>query len=108
MRTVLLTTAIGLLLSGAALAGDCCTAPACCNQTHDCCGGCGVRKVCKVVCEMKKVKKTVWRVECEEFCIPNPRCPPAEHKKRRLKRVLGTLFVPQRSAADSKHQTAIA
>jgi len=74
MRIVLLSTAVGLLLSGAAMAGDCCTAPACCDQTHECCHSCGVRKVCKVVCEMKKVKKTTWVVECEEFCASLPNC----------------------------------
>lgn len=30
------------------------------------------QKCCKIVCEMKKVKKTVWAVECEEFCVPRP------------------------------------
>lgn len=74
MRIVLLSTALGLLLTGAAMAGDCRTAPACCGQTHESCGDCGVRKVCKVVCEMKKIKKIAWVVECEEFCAPLPGC----------------------------------
>ena len=36
------------------------------------CGRCG--KSCKVVRETKKVKKTVWVVECEELCAPLPGC----------------------------------
>ena len=38
-----------------------------------CCSHCG-QKSCRVICEMKKVKKTVWVVKCEEFCVPNPSC----------------------------------
>lgn len=49
-----------------AQAGNAC-GPACCNS-------CG-HKVCRVVCGMKEIKKTVWVVECEEFCVPNPHCP---------------------------------
>ncbi|MGD9128296.1 MAG: hypothetical protein PVH19_13040 [Planctomycetia bacterium] len=29
---------------------------------------------CMVICEMKKVKKTVWVVECEKFAPVNPSC----------------------------------
>ncbi|MCS7303879.1 MAG: hypothetical protein NZ602_02060 [Thermoguttaceae bacterium] len=36
------------------------------------CAVCGCprpcKKVCRVVCETKKVEETVWEVECEEFC----------------------------------------
>lgn len=28
--------------------------------------------VCKTVCEMKEIKKTVWNVKCEPFCVPLP------------------------------------
>jgi len=85
MRTVLLSTAIGLLIVSGATAGDGCAPPACdpaavqtCG-TPDCCGGCGTKarcakKVCQVVCDVKKVKKVVWTVECEEFCAPLPNC----------------------------------
>jgi len=31
-------------------------------------------KCCQVVCEWKEVKKTIWAVECEEFCTPSPGC----------------------------------
>ncbi len=36
------------------------------------CAVCGaqapVKKVCRLVCETKKVEETVWEVQCEEFC----------------------------------------
>jgi hypothetical protein len=28
--------------------------------------------VCKVVCETREIKKTVWQVKCENFCAPLP------------------------------------
>lgn len=41
----------------------------------DCCQHCGAhgscRKVCHLVCEMKKVEKVTWCAECEDFCVPN-------------------------------------
>lgn len=77
MRTIVLSMAIGLLIANVTIAGDSCTVAGCCDpgaccQAQDGCGGCGCRKVCKVVCEMKQVKKHVWVVECEEFCAPLP------------------------------------
>ena len=39
-------------------------------DTRHACGD----KTCKVVREMKKVTKTVWVVECEEFCPSLPGC----------------------------------
>ena len=81
MRSLVFATVIGLVAAGPALAGGECCAPASCDPVMygdpGCdpgyCNGCGCRKVCKVVCEMKKVKKTVWVVECEDFCAPLPR-----------------------------------
>lgn len=75
MRTILSSLVIGLLIAGTGLAADCQTAPACCEDV-ECCqkgGGCE-RKTCQVVCGVKKVKKTVWVVECEEFCPSLPCC----------------------------------
>jgi len=46
--------------------GDATGAQAC---SQPCC-----RKVGRVVCEMQKVEKPVWVVECEEFCVPTPPC----------------------------------
>jgi hypothetical protein len=82
MRSLVFAMTAGLLLPAAARAGDACSAaaacdPAACAAPGDCdpgcCEHCGARKVCKVVCEMKKVRKTVWAVECEEFCPLLPR-----------------------------------
>ena len=74
MKTILSALAIGFLIADVCVAADNCGAPACCNETHECCNGCGVQKTCKVVCEMKKIKKTVWTVKCEEFCTSLPGC----------------------------------
>ena len=74
MRTIISSLAIGFLITNMCVAADNCGGPACCSQTHDCCNQCGVQKTCKVVCEMKKVKKTSWVVKCEEFCPSLPGC----------------------------------
>ncbi|WP_425618311.1 hypothetical protein NA78x_002015 [Anatilimnocola sp. NA78] len=43
---------------------------------QECCVECGcntcIRKVCHVKCEIKKVPKTVYSCECEDFCVPGP------------------------------------
>lgn len=70
MRILVLSVVAGALLAAAAMAGDCCDQSACCDKN---CGPCG-QMTCKVVCEMKKVEKTVWVVECEQFCVANPGC----------------------------------
>ncbi len=84
MRILLIALAAALLAAGPAVAANPCGPAGCCEPaevcgTPDSCGKCGVqaccKKVCKVVCEMKEVKKTVWAVECEEFCAPLPTCP---------------------------------
>lgn len=46
---------------------------------HDrCCEHCGcqhnVKKVCRVVCEMKEEKEICYDCKCEDFCIPGPSC----------------------------------
>jgi len=77
MRIIALSLAFGLLT----MVGDCYAGAGCCDEvcgTPDCCGACGAKcccqKTCKVVCEMKQVKRTVWVVECEEFCTSLPNC----------------------------------
>ena len=64
-----------LAVAGPAYSGNHCKSGSCCVQSCEptCCSGCG-QKACRLICTMKKVKKTVWVVECEEFCVPNPRC----------------------------------
>jgi hypothetical protein len=80
MRLLTLTLGLGwLLAAGVAAAADSCAVPADCSRQGTkvtCCTCCGghacCRKVCKVVCTIQEVKKTVWTVECKEFCVPNP------------------------------------
>ncbi len=83
MRIVVTTLALGWLAAQAAIAGEACKAPAACTEVQTCgsanqCGRCGCasncEKHCKVVCEMKEVKKTVWVVKCTEFCTTLPNC----------------------------------
>lgn len=85
MRTVALTLslAVGWLIANMAIAGDARKAPPACAETETCgsahhCGRCGCdcecEKHCKIVCEMKEIKKTVWVVHCSEFCAPLPNC----------------------------------
>lgn len=79
MRILVLTAAVGLFLAGGATASDGCSQPGCCDEVQECCGRCGGKTVCQIVCEMKKVKKTVWTYECEEFCPLLPGCGPLGH-----------------------------
>jgi hypothetical protein len=63
LQTILsLFVSLVLAASGAAsaLAGDHCHTCGCCEH---------VEKVCRVVCEMKDVKTTVYDLECEDFCV---------------------------------------
>ena len=70
MRTIFTTMAVALLAAGTAAAADCSTAaPGYCSAC-----GCGVRKMCRVVCDVEEVKSYCWEVECEEFCVPLPGC----------------------------------
>lgn len=62
MRNVSLSLAAVALLATTAWAGDCCERCGC----ESCC-----RKVCRLVCESKKVSTTVYDCECEDFCVPH-------------------------------------
>jgi hypothetical protein len=85
MRTFLLSTAIGMMIASTAVALEFGGAPSpgTCKEVQtcgapDCCANCGARtsceKSCRIVCEMKEVKKTVWVVKCSEFCTMLPGC----------------------------------
>ena len=84
MRTLMVSLAASLLVATAAVAGECCPTPAACGAagcesgkySHGCtqCPRCGADLVCKLVCGTKDVKKTVWNVKCEPFCVANPSC----------------------------------
>ena len=49
------------------------------------CARCGAvapcKKVCRLVCEDKKVEVVCWGCKCEDFCVPGPGCPGCEHHK---------------------------
>jgi hypothetical protein len=77
MKTILATLAICLAAVGTAVAGDCGKAgcaTAACGHVCGACPKCGCKMECKTVCTVKEVKKTVWNVKCEPFCVPLPGC----------------------------------
>jgi len=116
MRTLVIATAIGLLMALPAAAGDNGCTPDCCGQAvvsdAGCCDpGCcdcqrcgGKCQNCQVVCEMKTVKRYVWvvggcgEVECascqgKSCCDPCrglPTCvtPPKCGRQRTVKRLV--------------------
>ncbi len=63
-RYLLVTLVAGL----AALAANDTQAVGCdhCGQSGAC------QKVCRLVCENKKVEVTCWGCKCEDFCVPGP------------------------------------
>jgi len=78
---VSLALGVGWLVGEMAFADEASKTPTTCKEiqtcgSEGCCCRCGCRcdcdKYCKVVCEMKEVKKTAWVVHCEEFCPPLP------------------------------------
>ncbi len=79
MRIILLSIAVVLASTGVGFAADC--GPPTCDEVQDC-DVCGCEAVCpqrcNIVCEMKKIKRTVWVVECEEFCTLLPNCDPCK------------------------------
>lgn len=83
MRMVSLLLTFGWLMAAEAMAGEPCKAPPACQEVQTCgsarcCARCGAAsdccKQCKIVCEMKDVKKTVWVVTCSEVCTVMPNC----------------------------------
>jgi hypothetical protein len=66
-RTLAVTTA--LALAPLALGSMALVAQA----GHSCCQKCGcqeeVQKVCRLVCEMKEVKKVTYSLKCEDVCL---------------------------------------
>jgi hypothetical protein len=62
---VLLTlTIIALGAAHAQAEIGCCAMCGCCD--HHC------EKVCRLVCEEKKVEVVCWGAKCEDFCVPGP------------------------------------
>ncbi len=53
------------------------------RAAEPCCARCGCaapcQKVCRLVCEEKKVEVTCWGCKCEDFCVPGPSTPGCRH-----------------------------
>jgi hypothetical protein len=84
MKIYALSLAIVMLIANCAIAAEGCNPPPVCGDVQtcgsaDCCARCGCHacceKYCRIVCEMKEIKKIVWVVKCEDFCAPLPGCP---------------------------------
>lgn len=74
-RAIIVTLAFAAFASLAwrsyAIAGD-----GCCSQ----CGcQCECSKICRLVCEEKKVEVICWGCQCDDFCVPGPSCPGCQH-----------------------------
>jgi hypothetical protein len=63
--------ALTLVAAVRAGAGDCCCAHCGCDQP--------CQKVCRLVCEEKKVEIVCWGCKCEDFCLPKPSEPGCKH-----------------------------
>ena len=60
MSVIALATLVSEVRAG--VPGGCC-----CNQC-----GCGVKKVCRLKCEMKPVTTYRYECKCEDYCLPGP------------------------------------
>lgn len=73
MQTVRLTVTLAMSLSCSWLSFY---APPIKADDGSCCHHCGCqsscKKVCRLVCETKKVKEPCYSCECEDFCLPGP------------------------------------
>ncbi len=66
-----LAIVVSLCFAARGFAGDCCCAHCGCNQS--------CQKVCRLVCEEKKVEVIYWGCLCEDFCLPKHNKPGCEH-----------------------------
>lgn len=68
---VLVTLVLLILVVGRAQSGDLPCAG--CGRTGSC------QKICRLVCEEKKVQIICWGSQCEDFCLPGPSKPGCQH-----------------------------
>ena len=66
LKSAMLLGLLAALINQPALGGDCCCSECGCND--------GVRKVCRLVCETKKIETVCYGCECEDFCLPGKSC----------------------------------
>ena len=65
MKRIFCVALVWIAFAGtAAVAGEGCQCCDHCGCSHDCC------KVCRCVPDVKKVTKTEYSCECEDFCVP--------------------------------------
>ena len=69
MITVRIRMAV-VLASLAAVPAPVAAGENCCH----CGSGCGVRKVCRLVCETKKIKDYCYGCKCDAICLPGKSC----------------------------------
>ena len=63
-----------------------------------CSGSNNCSKVCRLVCEEKRITTTCWGTKCEDFCAPGPSCPDHEH----CETVCGNNGDPQAPCSEPK------
>lgn len=77
------TTSIGPLTTLIAVAGIMQLMSAFGSACELCCAQCGQAeaqtKVCRLVCEEKRITVTCWSCECEDFCLQGPNWPTCRH-----------------------------
>ena len=86
MKPYALSLTIMMLIANGAIAAEGYNPPPVCDEVQtcgsaDCCAHCGCHacceKYCRIVCEMKEIKKIVWVVKCEDFCATSAGLPAA-------------------------------
>jgi hypothetical protein len=74
MQAIVVRVALVLFIVAAAQ-----PAPVARGGEPKCCAHCGcqcrLKPVCRIVCDKKEVKETVYECQCEDFCVPGPSKP---------------------------------
>lgn len=68
--TILVLVVVGLITSRARAGNGCCAHCGCSK---------GCQRICRLVCENKKVTTTCWGCQSEDFCIPDRSLPDGQH-----------------------------
>lgn len=94
----LLLVAAALVLLGRSAWAQCCDHCGCDD---------GCQKVCRVICEVKKVPKITYDCECEDVCVPGPSrcttvCDECGHKQKVFTPTCGKVYTRTKVV---KHET---
>jgi hypothetical protein len=76
-RVDFLRAALGALFGASLFSNTASAASGCCRR----CGHPEATRVCRKVCEMKKVKVALWGVDEEDFCLPGPSRPGCKNQE---------------------------